>query len=391
MKASVMKRVGMANRSLGCFVVTTLCCQLQFLALAQEKKESYEKNPTYLKYHEQAVKGDVGAQENLGRFFYRAGIETKAVEWYKKAAGQNSSLATFQLAYIYSSVDLGSAEKALQKNGEATQHLQQAADALSKAQQKAADATEMTPVKRAGFQVQGTRQEEVKDKTQETQEDVLEIAPDAGRWLDIAAKQMQKVEEKLAYNEAEAAVESENAAIVALETARGLLQDEIDALKKAAKDKKTLEELNEDIGKLIEKQQKTQINTAKAAGQEQIKAPNSPNLADRIAKGAEEQAGASGKNRDQFKKPLDDELKKLAEEIRDERKEEPQGDQVEFDDQQAYKFWYILKELPSSSLKQKSDAEKFMLLLKDKKLKPEQIEAASKQAIEELKKMGVGK
>jgi hypothetical protein len=147
-------------------------------------------------------------------------------------------------------------------------------------------------------------------------------------------------------------------------------------------------EFNEALGQLRQAFEATG-QAAKAA--EQAEVPNSPNLADRIAKGAEEQAGASGKNRDQFKKPLDDELKKLAEEIRDERKEEPQGDQVEFDDQQAYKFWYILKELPSSTLQQKSHAEKFMLLLAEKKLKPEQVEAARKQAIEELKKMEVEK
>jgi TPR repeat protein len=239
MKASVMKRVGMANRSLDCFVVITLCCQLQFLALAQEKKESYEKNPTYLKYHEQAEKGDVGAQENLGWFFEQVGIETKAVEWYKKAAGQNSSLATFQLAYIYSSVDLELTEKA---RGESSESPQQ--NELANQQ---------------GDLAKGTGQ--TQDQAQEA-----EAPQDAQDALGEAKKQMNEAQQQLNKPSADGARKPQEEAIKKLQEARKSVDDKIKEL--AQRLGQPHGPSPEDLQRALEAAQKAQDSIAEALAEE---------------------------------------------------------------------------------------------------------------------------
>jgi hypothetical protein len=131
-------------------------------------------------------------------------------------------------------------------------------------------------------------QGDLKDKTQDAQQQVANEAPAAAQALSDAANEMDKSQKALA--KSQNAPENQQAAIDALKKADRELGKEIAKLEEAEKQLASLEQLADKVGELIKKQEQVNLDT----GKEAVKPASSPSSAKDLAQQEQTLAKQSG-------------------------------------------------------------------------------------------------
>src|ERR1041385_2975234 len=152
----------------------------------------------------------------------------------------------------------------------AMKELQEQVRALIKQEEQVKQETAASETRKQDLQKDAPRQGELKDKAQELQQQAADKSPPAAQSLGEAAGQMQKAQTSLAEGKNNPA--AQQAALDALNQADKQFSQDIAKLEDAQKELAQLEEMLKKLGIIINDEQKSQFDTAKAA----LKNPTPP-------------------------------------------------------------------------------------------------------------------
>src|SRR6267142_827024 len=163
----------------------------------------------------------------------------------------------------------------------ATKQLQERTKEMIKKEEeiKSATATAANQNKEKELKALAPKQADVEEQTKDLARDAAAQAPEAAQSIGDAAQQMDKSEKNLAkpQQQAKTAQEAQAAAISALKQAEEQLGKQAEQLEKAKQELADLMDSRAKIIKLIEGQQKVQLNTAKLAAKPDTKNANDKN------------------------------------------------------------------------------------------------------------------
>jgi hypothetical protein len=206
----------------------------------------------------------------------------------------------------------------------AAKELQERTKELIKKEEQIKSATAANEQKAKELKALAPKQGAIEEATKELQRDAAAQSPEASQSMADAANQMDKSQKNLEKAQSpKTAQEAQAAAVAALKQADEQLGNQIKELEKAKEELAELKDAREKVAKLIEDQQKTQIDTAKAAqkpdGQPAEKGNEKPadakQLADKQAQLAKQTDQVKGQLPEPDKAaaaPLDDAGKNMA-------------------------------------------------------------------------------
>lgn len=148
----------------------------------------------------------------------------------------------------------------------AAKELQERTKELIKKEEQIKSATAANEQKAKELKALAPKQGALEDATKELQHDAAAQSPEASQAMADAANQMDKSQKNLEKAQSpKTAQEAQAAAVAALKQADEQLGNQIKEMEKAKEELAELKDAREKVAKLIEDQQKTQVDTAKAA------------------------------------------------------------------------------------------------------------------------------